>query len=376
MAEEEPLYYMRPGHVIAAATVLSAIDIFVVGLRFWARKVMKQPLRADDWLMLPATLLTVGIGICQLYGVSQKALGYRTVIPDGFQGNPFELVTPQLRLKSQLEWTFFLMLPIATGCMKASFLFFYIRVFATQERSAINKFLKAFIVFIVVWAVAFFFGMFFECGRNFWAIWNSQVEFRAHCSSNTKLILALCITDFIADVFIICIPIPLVLRLQLSPRKKLGVCSLFLLGSGTVIASIVRFVLMAGSYLGSVNITNDSILGTTACLYWGMVECGIGMLAACLPTIQFLFRKWIWEPVLLSTKSIFSSQSTQATRISWADGSHQASIHVQQTFRVSYDQVHDSSSRSISPNNLPNVSNERLVRESYPMQDKCVRTVA
>lgn len=110
----------------------------------------------------------------------------------------------------QLEWIFFLMLPIATGCMKASFLFFYMRVFATRERSAINKFLKAFIVFIVVWVVAFFFGMFFECGRNFWAIWNSQVEFQARCSSNMKLILTLCITDFIADVFIICIPIPLV----------------------------------------------------------------------------------------------------------------------------------------------------------------------
>ncbi|KAI2784970.1 hypothetical protein F4815DRAFT_454957 [Daldinia loculata] len=376
MAEEEPFYYMRPGHVIAAAIVLSVIDIFVVVLRFWARKVQKQPLRADDWLMVPATLITVGIGICQLYGVSQKALGYRTIIPDGFQGNPFELVTPQLSLKSQLEWVFFLMLPIATGCMKASFLFFYMRVFATRERSAINKFLKAFIVFIMVWVVAFFFGMFFECGRNFWAIWNSQVEFQAHCSSNMKLILTLCITDFIADVFIICIPIPLVLRLQLSPRKKLGVCSLFLLGSGTVVASIVRFVLMAGSYIGSINITNDSILGTTACLYWGMVECGIGVLAACLPTIQFLFRKWIWEPVLSSTKSIFSSESTQATRTSWADGSHQASIYVQQTFHVAYDQVHDSSSRSTSPNNLPNISNERLVQESYPMQDKCVRTVA
>ncbi|KAI0135792.1 hypothetical protein F4814DRAFT_444598 [Daldinia grandis] len=376
MQEQAPFYYMRPGHVIAAAIALSVIDIFVVGLRFWARKVQKQPLRADDWLMMPAALITVGIGISQLYGVSQKALGYRTVIPDGFRGNPFELATPQLTLKSQLEWTFFLMLPIATGCMKASFLFFYMRVFATQERGAISRFLKAFIVFTAMWTVAFFFGTLFKCGRDFWALWSSQVEFQAHCSSNTKLILALCITDFVTDIFIICIPIPLVLRLQLSPRKKLGVCLLFLLGSGTVIASIVRFVLMAGSVIGSINITNDSILGTTACIYWGMVECGIGVLAACLPTIQFLFRKWIWEPALLSTKSIFSSQSTEAARKSWADRSHQASIHVQQTFHVSYDQVHDSSSRSTSPNNLPNISNERLVQESYPMQNKCVETVA
>ncbi|KAK6954651.1 hypothetical protein Daesc_004618 [Daldinia eschscholtzii] len=99
--EENPFYYMRPSHVIAAAVALSVVDILVVGLRFWARKAQKQLLGSDDWLMVPATLVTVGIGISQLYGVSQKALGYRTVIPDGYKGNPFELVTPQLSLKSR-----------------------------------------------------------------------------------------------------------------------------------------------------------------------------------------------------------------------------------------------------------------------------------
>ncbi|KAI1799479.1 hypothetical protein F4811DRAFT_543548 [Daldinia bambusicola] len=375
MMAETPFYYMRAGHVIASAVALSVVDILVVGLRFWARKTQKQKLGADDWLMVPATLVTVGIGICQLYGVSQKALGYRTIIPDGYEGNPFELVTPQLSLKSQLEWIFFLLLPIAIGCMKASLLLFYRRVFVIQKQSVINKFLKAFIVLTVVWITAFFFAIFFQCGRNLWAIWGSQMELHAYCVRNEKLILSLCITDFIADAFIISIPIPLVLRLQLSSSKKLGVCLVFLLGASTLVASIIRFVLMAGSYLGTVNITDDSVLGTTACLYWGMIESGIGVLAACLPTINFLLRKRIWEPALRSTKSIFSSQSTKSTRASWVDESQQDSIRVQQTIYVTYDRLPDNSNRATSPDYFPAVSNEELVEESYQMQDKGARAV-
>ncbi|KAI1469817.1 uncharacterized protein F4812DRAFT_420462 [Daldinia caldariorum] len=240
--------------------------------------------------------------------------------------------------------------------MKISLLLFYKRVFVIQKQSGINKFLKAFIVLTVVWITAFLFTIFFQCGRNLWAIWGSQVEVQAYCFSNTKLILSLCITDFIADVFIISIPIPLVLRLQLSPSKKLGVCLVFLLGAGTLVASIIRFVLMAGRYLGTANFMNDSVLGTTACLYWGMIESGVGVLAACLPVINFLLKKRIWEPALRSTRSIFSSQSTQSTSASWVDETHQDFIRVQQTIYVTYDRLPDSSNRSTSANYFPSTS--------------------
>ncbi|KAI8960082.1 hypothetical protein F5Y11DRAFT_280565 [Daldinia sp. FL1419] len=322
--------------------------------------------------MVPATLITIGIAISQLYGVSQKALGYRTVIPDGFEGDISDLVTPQLSLKSRLEWVFFLMLPIATGCMKASFLFLYMRLLTTSQNNIIRWFLKNFVIFTMIWTAAFFFVILFECGHNFWAIWNSQAEFQAHCSSSAKSILALCITDFVTNVCIICVPIPLVLRLQLSRRKKLAVCLLFLLGGGTLVSSIVRFVLMTGSVLGSINITNDSILGTTACLYWGMVECGLGVLTSCLPTLQILFKKWISKSALWSSKIMLSSQSARSTGTSLI-GPREDFIRIQRTYGVTYDQGHDSSTESTTPNYLPHISSEGLVGESYPMQDRLAR---
>ena len=51
-----PLYYETAGHSIAAGVVLSVLDTFVVALKLWTRRIQKQPLKADDWLLVPAAV--------------------------------------------------------------------------------------------------------------------------------------------------------------------------------------------------------------------------------------------------------------------------------------------------------------------------------
>ncbi|KAI1395722.1 hypothetical protein F4819DRAFT_477547 [Hypoxylon fuscum] len=356
-------YYMRAEHVVAASMALSALDIVAVALRFWARKLQRQPPKADDWLMIPATLVTIGIGIDQTYGVSQKGLGYWTEIPTGYTGDILDLVTHQLISKSQVEWAYLLLLPLALGCLKTSFLFFYMRVFAIQKKSAIFRFLTGCITFVVLWALAFFFATLFECGHNFELIWGSQREFKMWCSDTSLLVRILCFIDFITDLVIILIPVPLVLRLKLSTGKKIGVCSLFFLGGGTVVASLLRLIMMEGNFI----LTSDSILSVTACMYWGMVECGVGVFAACLPTVQFLFKKRAWEPVstsLFSTKSMFSSRSSRLSE------NYRNGIHIDQRLGSSYAKIDSNRSRSESPTELPRVEVGAPMRRTHDMWDE------
>jgi hypothetical protein len=47
-------YYQTAGHVIAAGVSLAIVDIVTVVLKFCVRKKYKQPLKADDWLLVPA----------------------------------------------------------------------------------------------------------------------------------------------------------------------------------------------------------------------------------------------------------------------------------------------------------------------------------
>ncbi|KAI1391574.1 uncharacterized protein F4822DRAFT_190157 [Hypoxylon trugodes] len=363
MAPMKPYYYMQPDNIIAAAVALSLLDIIVVALRFWTRKIQRQPPKADDWLMVPAALLTVGVAISQIYGVSKRSIGYRTDIPPGYTGSVDELVTPQITLKSQIEWAFFLMLPIALCCIKTSFLCFYRRVFSVQKRDTVDILLKGSIVFVVLWTIAFFFAVLFQCGTQFWAIWNSEAELKRRCTNTINMIITLCITDFITDLVIIIIPIPLVLRLNLNTTKKIGVCAMFLLGGGILVSSLVRFVLMAGSFMGGLNITDDNILGVSACLYWGMVECGVGVFAACLPTIQYLVRKFVFEPVVSSAKSIFSSRSSRHSSDFRRDG-----VHIEKTVDVSYKELKDDClARPES-----SVIAERVTDHTYDVRDERV----
>ncbi|KAL7625751.1 hypothetical protein AAE478_004974 [Parahypoxylon ruwenzoriense] len=376
-------YYEYPGHVISVAVAFSVVDIVVVVLRFWARKVQRQPLKADDWLMIPATLVTVGIGIIEIYGISQKALAHQTEIPPGFEGSIDDLETPQLAIKSQIEWAYCQMLPLALGCIKASFLFFYMRVFAIQKKSATNKLLVGLIVLVVSWTLAFVFATLFECGRNFWIIWSSQRNFETRCPGTVKLIFTLCLTDFLTDIVILCIPIPLVLRLNLSNSRKIAISSVFLLGGGTVVASLIRFIMISGEFVGGYNITPDNIskrslpnisflsldnssrniaivVGITGCMYWGMVECGVGVFAACLPTIQFLFRKQIWEPAIKKARGISNSKLT---------GSDSNIIYFDQTPDAIYAKAHEGSSRSTLPAYPSSVRSDDSIRKAYAMWD-------
>ncbi|OTA67969.1 hypothetical protein K449DRAFT_324038 [Hypoxylon sp. EC38] len=357
MADDDRAYYIRPGHVITTAVALSVMDIAAVALRFWVRRIQRQPSKADDWLMVPAAVRHF-----QIPSSVRIALAYSVEIPPDFTGSTSELVTPQLALKAQIEWAYLLMFPIALACMKTSFLFFYKRVFAIQKHGVINKLLMGFIILIILWAIAYFFAILFECDHDFWRIWGSQRQFMMKCSQTTNKVLTLCITDFVTDIFIFLIPIPLVLQLQLSTSKKLSVCSMFLLGGLTVAVSILRFAMM----VGGLYVSDDIILSVTACMYWGMVECGVGVFAACLPTIQFLFRKFIWEPAASPIQRMFSSRPSRSSE------TPKHSIYVDRSFNIAYVEMDSTPSRAASPAYISTIANEQPMHGSYHVWDDVV----
>lgn len=299
-------YVTEPGYVIAAAMFLSALDIIAVILRFWTRTRQREALKADDWLILPATILVTAIAIETTYGVSQGAVAYPTEIPADFDGDPLEITTPQIALVYKIQWAFDLMLPLALGCIKASFLFFYLRIFVVNRKSLASYILGGLIVLVTLSSISFFFASLFQCRLNFWALWGSSLDIVNNCVETMHLVLAICIIGFITDVAIICAPIPLIWRLHLSTGKKLSIFAVFLLGSVTVVASMVRLINMSRLVAYGFSADEDGILVVTEYLYWGIVESGVGVFAACLPTLQFLLRNWSWKPLDRDAQGLIS----------------------------------------------------------------------
>ncbi|KAI1209955.1 uncharacterized protein F4807DRAFT_425033 [Annulohypoxylon truncatum] len=202
------------------------------------------------------------------------------------------------------------MIPLALGCTKASFLLFYRRIFSVN--TTVDRFLIVITVLVSLWTVGFFSTTIFECGLDFWVLWgtnSSAKNITSHCVNTQHFSLAFGVTDFITDVVIIGIPVPLIWRLSLSTTKKIAIISVFLLGAVTIGASLTRLLVITRDVHADVtyNPYEDQILVITEYLYWGMIECGIGVFAACLPTLRYLIHRLSVRTVVDSTRSLFGS---------------------------------------------------------------------
>lgn len=102
------------------------------------------------------------------------------------------------------------MLPLGLGCTKASILFFYLRIFATTKRSRTYVLFVSSIILIIMMMIGFFFATLFECGSHISAMWQSAVALETYCPNTDSYDYGFAISDFITDVMILAMPIPLV----------------------------------------------------------------------------------------------------------------------------------------------------------------------
>lgn len=276
-------------------------------LRFAARKKQRQPLKADDWFLVPATLLTIGIGVSMVYGVSKKALAYPFEVPPDPPEDSLSIVTEQIGTEGAIQWAYTLLLPLALGCTKASFLLFYRRIFAVSTWSKTNMLLVGMCVFVFVWMAAYFFTFLFMCRLDFWALWTTARAILDHCIADTYPNFTLAVTDVAADVVILVIPIPLVWRLNLTTAKKIAITSVFLFGAITVAASVTRLALTTRILAVGYDPDDDPILLVTSFIYWGMVESGIAVFVACLPTLWIFSKGSSWVPLIRVARNLANS---------------------------------------------------------------------
>ncbi|KAL9600905.1 MAG: hypothetical protein Q9219_002840 [cf. Caloplaca sp. 3 TL-2023] len=158
--------YPSPDEIMAAGTVLPAVGLFIVALRFYTRHKKSAGIGLDDWLILPASAF--------------------------------------------LEYALLQLMIAAYGFIKISVLCFYRRIFNVDRRAFFNRFTQLFIIVIIIWTVAFYFAYAFVCGTHFSAYWGNVLVSGKYCPYGLKINEGLLISDFITDVGILCVPLPIV----------------------------------------------------------------------------------------------------------------------------------------------------------------------
>ncbi|KAL3296981.1 integral membrane protein [Colletotrichum asianum] len=95
----------------------------------------------------------------------------------------------------------------------------------------------------------------------------------------------LAIINLITDVILLAIPVPEILKLQMSKDKKIAVCGILGLGGFVCIASAVRV-----HYLKVFSTATDITWMMGPVAIWSSVEPSVGIFSACLPSFKPLLR--------------------------------------------------------------------------------------
>ncbi|MCJ1312210.1 hypothetical protein MMC25_005884 [Agyrium rufum] len=284
------------GEMYALAIVLSVAAIIAVVLRFRARRLMKAQLLWDDYLIIPALFFTVLTGVLMIIGAKLGNLGQHTEIgPEGPVSTPRLVVFQKTLFANQLTQL------LAVGPTKLSVLMFYRRIFNGRLFDGISISL---IVVVVAWTIAFFFGNLFECTPISVNWTGSGMD--GKCVNEIPLYLAQAYSDVVVDVMILSLPVPMIWKLQMPTARKVGICGIFLLGALTVCASIAKMVVQY--FVGS-DLANNPDLSyyLTPIVYWPMIECSLGVIAACLPTLRPIVRDVSVDHLLSTVKSRLTS---------------------------------------------------------------------
>lgn len=108
---------------------------------------------------------------------------------------------------------------------KVSILFLYHRIFPSR---AFAKYLKGVGAFVTTFSIAGVLTNVLAC-LPMKALWEPDIE--AKCINEHACLTAMSTIDILTDVVILCLPLSMVWRLQMSTKNKWQVTGMFLVGS-------------------------------------------------------------------------------------------------------------------------------------------------
>ena len=276
--------YIGPGQVFAAGAIFAVLTATISTARLFVQYSKHSTWHVEDGLIIPATIMSVGIGILTCYGVSRNAFGYLTP-PIEADGS----FSTEERLNTAFIWSCDWMQVIALANIKMSLVFYYRRIFSVSR--TFNLLSMAFLVLMVVWEISFFLGFVLACNAHPEAQWNNVLEFAQNCKSLGPLALAYSWSDFTMDVIVFVFPIPPILKLQMSLSRKIKILALFALGAGAIAFSLVRAILFTELVSAFNSSSFDENMINTNNVYWNNIETGLALCTANLAVLYSLRQR-------------------------------------------------------------------------------------
>ncbi|KAI8944588.1 hypothetical protein F4801DRAFT_599516 [Xylaria longipes] len=256
---------MQP-NLYASSTIPYTVALTCVILRIWCRWANRAGFWLDDWLVLIAHAFATGLSATLLWWIP-RGLGrhVQTFGPQVQEYWSIGLFTAELTYTGVIVFVKFSILALSW------------RIF--NKNSSIKLPVAIMSGTVGAWGVSVLLLTVLQCvpTRGFW---DKAIEAACNVDSQ-KFLFGISIPNILIDVALLALPIPYVIKLNVSKSQKRVLVSLFLLGGFVCIASILRLVAVVTESTGpdiSWNLINQAI--------WAVVEADFAIVSACLPTLR------------------------------------------------------------------------------------------
>ncbi|KAI1412934.1 hypothetical protein F5Y13DRAFT_189735 [Hypoxylon sp. FL1857] len=262
---------------MGVCVLVVVLPVISIALRFYTRIFTRAGLKADDWLILIAV---VGTLLCVVLLAWGNAIASPGVIWIPEDTDASYVYTPNDMLSIQLSFLTSALYFTVTGATKLGVLFMYYRIFAVSVSFRYLIFIAGGLV--VGWWAGCTVAALIKCIPPVLWSWIDTIMDPQHCYNYNTFWLASGVCEILLDVLILTLPIAAVSKLKLSPKQRLIVSGIFLLG-GFIITGIIKVALgySPGSRVPS--ISNSEV--------WAALHVGMAIVCASLPIFKPLVNR-------------------------------------------------------------------------------------
>ncbi|KAI0384776.1 hypothetical protein F5Y04DRAFT_293082 [Hypomontagnella monticulosa] len=304
--------YVNEGSMTAIGVIFPVLTVLSLCLLVYGRRHRARHIEIDDILIIPAAVLEIGMGVALIIGAQMNVIG----------GHSYPAITPTEQAElGKFEYAFWIGDVLSIGFIKLSILFLFRRIFRGQtHRTAFDYVNSTLIATVVLWTVVFLFFEIFICGVDPSMGWSSQESPRTGCMDTIGLQISCAVFSWVLDLAILIEPLPMVLKLNMSTRRKAQLSLVFLCSIFSVVAGLLRMIpwiqIHVQDFSNPFMKILDSDLATSdregivsIVLFWTYVEIGIGFLVSSLLRTAWIFDQITRAPFTSKIRSIPSVSS-------------------------------------------------------------------
>lgn len=270
----------KPPGLIAVPTICLIISTIFIFARVYTRLFIVRIFQIDDYLLLFAWLLNIGLTVISLLQVAYGA-GHHIwdIPPSAFK--------PNLQLLYATGILYAMLLPVT----KLSICLLYLGAFGQDYTSRISILCMA--AYLVITGALTTICMAFAC-KPISAYWNNPLS--GQCARQLASVITYFISgsNIFTDIALIAIAYPQLRTLQLSLRHKFALYAVMCLGWLAAASAIIRIVATS-----KVVNSADPTWTQVGMIYWSAVEANTSLICAAAPCLLPLVKKFL--PRLLSS---------------------------------------------------------------------------